>query len=87
MGSFDSALAANPTLTSWSLTNALLTYHIGESDTAALGGDLAYQYGKSGTLAGINLVAAQTVINDAQFGTTAQTLHPLAGLQGGAVTL
>ena len=41
--SFDLARAATPTLTSWALTNALLTFHNGDSDTAALGGDLAYQ--------------------------------------------
>ena len=57
------------------------------SDTAALGGDLAHQYGSNGSLTGMNLAAAQTVFNDPQFGGTAQTLHPLQGLQGGTVTL
>jgi hypothetical protein len=35
----------------------------------------------------MNLTAAQTALNDAQFGGAAQTLRPLQGLQGGAVTL
>jgi hypothetical protein len=55
--------------------------------TAALGGDLAYQYNLNGTLAGIGLASAQTVINDASFGVSAQQLHPLAGLQTGTARL
>ena len=74
-------------LSHWSITNSLLTAHLSGSDTAALGGDLAHQYGSNGSLTGMNLAAAQTVINDPQFGGTAQTLHPLQGLQGGTVTL
>lgn len=84
---FDQALAANPTLTAWNLTDSLLSAHLAGSDTAALGGDLAYQYNLNGTLAGIGLGSAQTVINDASFGVSAQQLHPLAGLQTGAVRL
>ena len=43
-GAFEAARAANPALTSWALTNALLDFHLSGSDTEALGGDLAYQY-------------------------------------------
>jgi hypothetical protein len=35
----------------WALTNALLTKHLGGSDTQALGGDLAYRYGLNRSLA------------------------------------
>ena len=84
---FDQALAGNPTLTAWSLTDSLLSAHLAGSDTAALGGDLAYQYNLNGTLAGIGLASAQTVINDASFGVSAQQLHPLAGLQTGTARL
>lgn len=84
---FDQARAANTTLTSWSLSNALLDCYLGGSDTAALGGDLAYQYGKTGTLSGMNLAAAQNVINDGTFGQQAQTLNAPQGLQGGPITL
>jgi Ca2+-binding RTX toxin-like protein len=86
-GAFDAARAANPGLTSWAITNAMTQFHLAGSDTAALGGDLAYQYGRNGTLAGIGLTAAQEVLGDAQFGVQAQTLRPLAGLQDGAVRL
>lgn len=85
--SFDQALAANPTLTSWSMTDALLTAHLSASDTAALGGDLAYQYNLNNSLAGMGLASAQTVMNDANFGTAPQTLKPQAELQTGAVRL
>jgi VCBS repeat-containing protein len=84
---FDAALAIDPGLTSWALTDTLLSAHLAGSDTAALGGDLAYQYNLNGTLAGIGLASAQTVINDASFGVTAQQLHPLAGLQTGTARL
>ncbi len=84
---FDAARAANPGLTSWAITNALTQFHLTGSDTAALGGDLAYQYGRSGTLAGMGVNAAQEVLGDTQFGVLAQQLRPLAGLQEGALRL
>ena len=86
-GAFDAARAANPGLTNWAITNALTQFHLSGSDTAALGRDLAYQYGRNGTLAGIGVNAAQEVLGDAQFGAHAQALRPLAGLQEGAVRL
>jgi VCBS repeat-containing protein len=86
-GAFEAARAANPALTSWALTNALLDFHLSGSDTEALGGDLAYQYGKNGALTGIALNAAQDVIGSAQFGMQPQALRPLASLQDGLVKL
>lgn len=85
--SFDQALATNPTLTAWSMTDALLTAHLAGSDTAALGGDLAYHYNLNNSLSAIGLASAQTVMNDANFGTAPQTLKPLAELQLGVVRL
>ncbi len=84
---FDQALAANPCLTSWSLSSALTQFHLGGSDTEAIGGDLAYQYGKNGDLGGIGLAAAQDLLAQPQFGTAPQALKTLSGLQEGAVTL
>ncbi|PIQ55215.1 MAG: hypothetical protein COW02_03565, partial [Comamonadaceae bacterium CG12_big_fil_rev_8_21_14_0_65_59_15] len=74
-------------LKKWNVMNTLLNSHLSASDTAALGGDLAHQYGTSGNLTGMNFTAAQDVLNVSQFGAQAQTLRPLQGLQGGAVTL
>jgi hypothetical protein len=37
VGAFDTALVANPALTSWSMTNAMLSFHLGSgSDSAAI---------------------------------------------------
>ncbi|HEY6093367.1 MAG TPA: VCBS domain-containing protein [Gallionellaceae bacterium] len=83
VNSFDQAGATSH----WSVMNSLLAAHLSGSDTAAMGGDLVYQYGMSGNFTGMNLAAAQTVINDAQFGNTAQSLHPMQSLKGGSVTL
>lgn len=71
----------------WSMLTALTTYHLGGSDTAALGGDLAYQYGKNLTLAGIGVGPVQTILSSGSFGSSAQTLQPLANLQVGAERL
>ncbi len=84
---FDAARAANPALTSWALTDALLDFHLSGSDTEALGGDLAYQYGKNGALTGIALNAARDILGSSQFGVQAQALRPLASLQEGIVKL
>jgi Ca2+-binding RTX toxin-like protein len=87
VNAFDSARAANPGLSSWALTSGLAQFQLSGSDTAALGGDLAYQYGLNGTLAGIGFNKAQDVLTSAQFGTQAQTLRPLATLQDGFAPL
>ena len=78
---FDQARAATPGLTDWALTNALLEFHIGGSDTAAIGGDLAYQYGKNKNFSNVSLAPAQAILGNTNFGSGAQTLQPLASLQ------
>jgi trimeric autotransporter adhesin len=84
---FDAAYAQSPGLSSWAMTNALLQAHLAASDEAAIGGDLAYWYGKNGALTGISLNAAQQVLASASFGSDAQTLRPFNGLQEGFVKL
>jgi hypothetical protein len=61
----------------------LLDFHLGGSDTAALGGDLAYEYGKNGNLSNVGSTGAQNVLGSAQFGSVPQTFQSLAGLQEG----
>ena len=78
---FDQARGTNTTFSNWAMTNALLDFHIGGSDSAALGGDLAYQYGKNGNLANVSINPAQGILGNTQFGTTAQALQPTANLQ------
>ena len=84
---FDHARQANRNLSRWSMMSELLDAHLGGSDSAALGGDLAYQYGKAGTLAGVALPAAQSVLGASGFGTEAQTLQPLAAVTDGTPKL
>jgi Ca2+-binding RTX toxin-like protein len=80
---FDAAGQVNQ----WSLMNALLDMHLSGSDTEAVGGDLAYQYGLNRTFTGIGLTPAQDVLNAPQFGTGAQTLRPITELQHGQIRL
>jgi hypothetical protein len=81
--SFDTARAASPGVSSWALTNALLQWHLSHSEDEALGGDLAYWYGKNRGLRGISIQAAQQVIGAQGFGSDAQSLRPFEGLQEG----
>jgi hypothetical protein len=87
VGAFDAARAGNASLGGWALTNALATFQLGGSDTAAIGGDLAYQYGRNGTLAGIGLTPALDILANPALGSAAQTLTPLTGLQLGSQRL
>jgi hypothetical protein len=87
VSAFDAAQTANPGLTNWALSDALMQYHLSGSDDAALGGDLAYWYARNNGLTGMSLAAAQQVIGASGFGSEAQTLHAFSGLQDGLVRL
>jgi Ca2+-binding RTX toxin-like protein len=87
VSAFDTARAGDPGLTSWAVTNALLQYHLAGADDAALGGDLAYQYGRNDALTGIGLTSALDVLASGNFGALAQQLRPLSGLQEGFTKL
>jgi Ca2+-binding RTX toxin-like protein len=78
---FDAARTANPSLTTWALTNALVAQHLGGSDTAAIGGDLSYRYGRFDSLSDISFTPAAALLAAAGFGTSAQNLQSLASLQ------
>jgi hypothetical protein len=84
---FDQQLAANPGLTSWAVMGALLEFQTGGSDTAALGGDLAYQYGLNGSLTGVGYGTAQNALNDANFGAAPQTLNTTTAVYSGVARL
>jgi Ca2+-binding RTX toxin-like protein len=81
VSAFDAARAANPTLTSWALTNALTQFHLGGSDSAAVGGDLAYRYGRDNTFADVSFNPAADLLSSVGFGGAAQGLQALATLQ------
>jgi hypothetical protein len=50
------------------------------SDTAAIGGDLAYQYASTGNLSNLSISPAQAILADTGFGKTAQYLQGVASL-------
>jgi hypothetical protein len=86
-GAFDAALAADPTITSWNLTNALSGKYLSGSDTAAIGGDFSYDFGHRNALTNIGATPAQSVLAGASFATAAQTLQAAATLYAGTVRL
>jgi|GEM_PF-914767 len=60
----------------WQLTDTLLTTHLeAGSDSAAIGGDLAYQYGKNNNLTGMGSLNAQSIISATNFGQLAQAVN------------
>ena len=81
---FDAARAANPSLTRWTMAGALPDAFVAGSDTAALGGDLAYAFGHGGSLAAIGMGAASSILGNANFGLAAQSfLTPVELAAGG----
>jgi len=50
---FDRARAADSTLTHWNITSSLMDFHLAGSDIEAMGGELAYLYGKEGNFSSI----------------------------------
>jgi Ca2+-binding RTX toxin-like protein len=67
VAAFDSARAAQPGLTSWALAQALADFHVSGSDTEAMGGDIAFHYGRYGKLGGIGLAAGQSILSETSF--------------------
>jgi len=84
---FDQARAANPSLTNWALSASLLEFYLNSSDTAAMGGDLAYQYAKTGNLSAFSMMPAQTLLASPQFGISNQALQASVALQDSTVRL
>src|SRR3954465_6636924 len=77
VAAFDAARAVNSKLTSWALSGALSANWLGGSDDRAIGGDLAYRYGRAGNLAGMTLEDAHQAIDAGAFGLQAQHLSPV----------
>jgi VCBS repeat-containing protein len=82
---FEAAQAADPTIVTWQLAPHLADFSLGGSDTAAIGGDMAYLYGKNGNLDGLSEAELRAQLNDAGFGTANQTLTKTAPGAGAAV--
>ena len=84
---FDAAQAANPGLTSFDVAGALADCYLSGSDTAAIGGSLAYDYGHRNALADIGMGAGQAILGAGEFGLAAQSLQPATTLYAGAQRL
>ncbi|WP_229751344.1 calcium-binding protein [Undibacterium terreum] len=81
VSAFDQARASNPNLNSWSLSSSMLNFYLSGSDTAVIGGDLAYQYAMMGNLSSISMGPAQTMLSNASFGASPQNLQTASSLQ------
>ncbi|UOD30684.1 putative Ig domain-containing protein [Massilia violaceinigra] len=81
VGAFDAARTATPAMTSWALSTSLLNFYLSGSDTAALGGDLAYQYGKNGNLSSMSMLPAGALLSSPAFGVSAQPLQAGSALR------
>ncbi len=81
VAAFDAARAANSNLTSWVLTDALAAQYLSGSDTAAIGGDLAYQYARCGSLSNLSSLPAMGILGAAGFGSSPQVLLGAGNLQ------
>jgi Ca2+-binding RTX toxin-like protein len=81
VAAFDAARVANPSLTTWALSSALVAQYVAGSDTDALGGDLAYRYGRFGNLSDVSFTPASGILGSGSFGAATQTLQPLTSLQ------
>ena len=85
VAAFDSARATKASNgNGWAVMNSMLDAHLQGTSTAALGGDLAYQYATQGSLAGIGLQTAQASLAG---GTDWQALHTRAQVEQGSVKL
>lgn len=85
MNRFEAALADDPSITTWQLAPYLAQFSLGGSDTAAIGGALAYLYGKDGNLDGLTEAELRAQLDDAAFGTASQSLTVAAPVAGTGV--
>ncbi len=65
----------------WDALESLLDNYFTGSDSEALGGDIAYQYGANKVADGLTQSLAQQTISDPLFGEQAQELQTLLNLQ------
>ena len=75
-GKFDQAQVLDPALQSWAIKDALPEFHLNSSDSLAIGGALAYQYAKLGSLDALAQGEMHVVLDDAAFGKLDQPISP-----------
>ncbi len=84
---FEDARRSNPQLSKWNALNSMLATHLNGSDTAALGGDLAYQFGHNGSLSNVSVESAQALLAAADLNVNTQALQAVAALRTGGQRL
>jgi hypothetical protein len=65
----------------------LLNFYLNSSDTAAIGGDLAYQYAKTGNLSAFSMTPAQALLASTQYGVGNQNLQTPSALKDSTYSL
>ncbi|NHZ88103.1 hypothetical protein F2P45_03555 [Massilia sp. CCM 8733] len=71
----------------WRFGASLEQFSIGGSDTAAIGGDLAYQYALKGNLANVGAAVAIAIVGSSGFGSATQEFVPASSLNDGSPLL
>lgn len=75
VSAFDQARASSPGMGSWALNPALPAFQTGGSDTLAMGGDIAWQYGRNGSLDLIGTSSIFDTMSAGGFGSQPQIFH------------
>lgn len=85
----DPTRAASSSLASLALANRTDRNHLSatSADAPTPGGDLAYYYGRNGSVTGMNIGAAHEVIGSADLGVGSQALRAFEGISGGSASL
>ena len=71
----------------WALSSALTSFYLGGSNSMVMGGDVSDYYAHQGTLSGLSLPTAQTVLASASLGSSQQAITGLTAQTSGAVRL
>jgi Ca2+-binding RTX toxin-like protein len=85
---FDQARTATPSLTSWALASKLNAVYVSGSNTQAIGGDMAYRYGLTGSYGDLDATALRSRMGSLS-GTgwvnlvASTTVNPWTALQAG----
>ena len=73
VNAFNAVYAGNPSIGNWAIPAATLaSAYVAGSDTQAIGGALAYHYGRDGNLAALDFATAASVIGQVDFAVAAQ---------------
>ena len=84
---FDQVRAGQGSGFSWNVASSLEAFSSGGSDSAAIGGDLAYQYALNDSLSAVSAMPALAIIGSPSFGVGSQALQGGAALNDGIAVL